>query len=110
MCFVLTCLSSNLSLFNRLLPKATRATSSHLLLLILCDLSSELLKRNRHNEAALQINSFATLGWPQTHMNSTQNWSAAKVAVPSKVQRQLHLEEMFVLLYQGEKNSTYTAY
>lgn len=78
-------------------------------MLILCDLSSELLKRNRHNEAALQISSLATLGWPQMCMNSIQNWSAVKAAVPSKVQQQLHLEEMFVLISQGEESS-YTAY
>lgn len=102
------CLSFNLSLINRLLPKATKATSSHLLLLILCALSSELLKRDRHNEAALQINSFATLRWPQMCMNSIQNWSAVKVAVPSKVQQQLHLEEIFVLIYEGKAISLYS--
>lgn len=102
------CLSSYLSLFNRVLPKATRATSSHLLLLILCDMSSELLKRDRHNEASLQINSFATLGWPQMCMNSIHNWSAVKVAVPSKVQQHLRLEETFVLMYQGKEITLYS--
>lgn len=42
-------------------------------------------------------------------MNCIQNWSAVKAAVPSEVQQQLHLEEMFVLISQGEESS-YTAY
>lgn len=42
-------------------------------------------------------------------MNSIQNWSAVKAAVLSKVQQQLHLEEMFVLISLGEESS-YTAY
>lgn len=42
-------------------------------------------------------------------MNSIQNWSAVKAAVPSEVQQQLHLEEMFALISQGEESS-YTAY
>lgn len=102
------CLSSYLSLFNRVLPKATRATSCHLLLLILCVMSSELLKRDRHSEAALQINSFATLGWHQMCMNSIHNWSAVKVTVPSEVQQQLCLEETFVLMYQGKEITLYS--
>lgn len=66
-------------------------------------MSSELLKRDRHNEAALQTNSFATLGWPQMCTNSIHNWSAVKVAVPSEVQQQLCLEETFVLMYQRKE-------
>lgn len=41
-------------------------------------------------------------------MNSIQNWSAVKVAVPSEVQQQFHLEEMFVLMYQGKEISLYS--
>lgn len=41
-------------------------------------------------------------------MNSIQNWSAVKVAVPSEVQQQFHLEEMFVLMDQGKEISLYS--
>lgn len=37
-------------------------------------------------------------------MNSIQNWSAVKAAVPSTVQQQLHFEEMFVLIFLYVKN------
>lgn len=41
-------------------------------------------------------------------MNSIQNWSAVNFAVPFKEQQQLHLEEMFVLMYQGKEIRLYS--